>query len=251
VDTATLSGILAGFVMALGAVLLGPAPAALAHLPSLMFVLGGTCAAILLTFPATDLRQAVSAGIRAFAAKDIPAGDTVAAMVHLAEVSRKEGIMALEEIHTPNPILSKAARLVAGNADPGRIRDALDTELLALQRRHGIAIAVFSRLAACAPAMGLLGTLTGLVQTLADPKGAEAFGPGIAVALPATVYGCLLSALVFLPVAGKLTFRRMQAELRLNIIFEGTRYILENNNPGLIHERLSSFLSLKERSSAH
>ena len=236
--------------MALGAVLLGPAPATLADIPSLIFVLGGTCACILLTFPAEDLRQAARAGIQAFAARNIPAREAVTAMVHLAEISRKEGIMALEKIHTPNPILSKAARLVAGNADPGLIRDTLAMELLALQRRHGIGIAVFARLAACAPAMGMLGTLAGLVQMLAGLKNADAFGPGIAVTMMAALYGCLLSTLVFLPAAGKLKIRSIQEELRLNIMFEGAKYILENNNPGLVYERLSSFLSPKERAGA-
>jgi len=250
VDTATLSGILAGFCMALGAVFLGLAPEKFANLPSLMFVFGGVCAAILLTFPVKDVLQAVHSGIRAFAAGDIPARDAVTAMVRLAHISRKEGIMALEKIHTPNPILSKAARLVAGNAHPGLIRDVLNMEILALHRRHDIDIAVFSRLAACAPAMGMLGTLTGLVQALAGLKNIEVFGPAIAVAMMATFYGCLLSMLVFLPVAGKLKIRSMREEFRLYIIFEGAACILENNNPRLVYERLSSFLPPKERANA-
>ncbi|MCL2123138.1 MAG: motility protein A, partial [Desulfovibrionaceae bacterium] len=93
-DNATLSGILAGFGMALGAVFLGLAPEKGVNLPGLMFVFGGTCATILLTFPAEDVLQAVRTCIRAFAAKNIPAGDAVAAMVHLAETSHKEGIAA-------------------------------------------------------------------------------------------------------------------------------------------------------------
>ena len=242
---------LAGFGMALGAVILGLAPEKFVNLPSLMFVFGGVCATILLTFSAKDLRQAIHSAIRAFAARDIPIGDAVAAMVRLAHVSRKEGIMALENIHSPNPVLSKAARLIAGNADPGLVRDVLNIEILALRRRRDIDIAVLSRLAACAPAMGMLGTLTGLVQMLANFKNSETFVPGIAVPMMATFYGCLLSMLVFLPIAGKITIRSMQEELRLNIIFEGAKCILENNNPSLVYERLSSFLHPKERASAH
>ena len=250
-DIVTLSGILAGFGMALGIVCLGPAPATLVDIPSLIFVIGGTCAIILLTFSAEDLRQSIRAGIQAFVVRELPAREAVAAMVHLAEMSRQEGIMALEKIHTPNPIMAKAARIVASNADPGLIRDTLSMELLAMQQRHGVGIAVFSRLAACAPAMGMLGTLTGLVQIFASLKNAATFAPGIAVTMMPTFYGCLLSTLVFLPIAGKLKIRSMQAGLRLNIIFEGAKYILENNNPGLVYEKLSSFLPLKERASAH
>jgi chemotaxis protein MotA len=217
--------------------------------PSLIFVLGGTCAAVLLTFPAKDVRQAIHASIRALTADTIPARDAVTAMVRLAEISRKEGIMALEKIQTPNPILQRAAQLVADNADPDFIRDTLDIEILSLRRRRAIGIAVFSRLAVCAPAMGMLGTLIRLLQMPALLNIPDAPAPGIAMALMATLYGCLLSTLVFLPIASKLKTSRMQEEYRLNIIFEGVNCILDNNNPTLVYEKLSSFLTPMERAS--
>ncbi|MDR2696535.1 MAG: MotA/TolQ/ExbB proton channel family protein [Deltaproteobacteria bacterium] len=249
-DTATLSGILAGFGMALAALLLGPDTATSAHLAGLMFVLGGTCAAILLTFHAADVQQAARAGIRAFTARNIPIGEAVTAMMRLAEISHKEGVMALEKIQTTNPVLQKAVRLVADSADPDVIRDTLSIEILSLRRRYRSDIAVFSRLAAYAPVMGMLGTLVGLAQMFAGLKSADALGPGMVTALMATLYGCLLSTLVFLPVAGRLKTRGRQEEYRLNIIFEGASCMLENNNPNLVHERLSSFLTPGERAGA-
>ena len=249
-DLATLSGILAGLGMALGAIFPGPPPGNFVDVPSLMFVLGGTCAAILLTFPVQDVWQAIRAGIRALTAKSIPARDAVTAMTHLAEISRKEGIMALEKIQTSNPILQRAAQLVADNADPDLIRDTLDIEILSLRRHRDISIAVFSRLAVCAPAMGMIGTLTRLLQMLTELKIPDLPGPGIAAALMATLYGCLLSTLIFLPIASKLKTCGILEEYRLNIIFEGANCILENNNPKLVYEKLSSFLPPTERASA-
>jgi len=249
VDIATLTGILAGFGMAFGAVFLGSAPENFVHAPSLMFVLGGTCAAILLTSPAQDVWQAVCAGVRVLAAKSLSARDAVSAMVHLAEISRNEGIMALEEIQTSNPILKKAVHLVTDNASPDLIRDTLDVEILALRHRRGISTAVFLRLAICAPAMGMLGTLAVLLQMLTGLKAPDPLGPGIALALMTTFYGCLLSMLVFLPIASKLKTYSTQEEYRLNIIFAGVNCILENNNPSLVFEKLSSFLTPRERAS--
>ena len=249
-DITTLSGILAGLVMALGAVLLRPSPENFVHAQSLIFVLGGTCAAILLTFPAQDVWQTLRAGIRVLAAKSIPARDVVAAMVHLAEISRQEGIMALEKMQTSNPLLKRAAQLVAENADPDLVCDTLDMEILSLRRHRGIGIAVFSRLAVCAPAMGMLGTLLHILPMLTDLSISEAPNPGIAASLMATFYGCLLSTLVFLPIASKLKTRSIQKEYSLRIIFEGVNCILENNNPTLVCEKLSSFLTPKERASA-
>ena len=249
-DIATLSGILAGFGIALGAVFSGSSPGNFVDIPSLFFVLGGTCAAILLTFPVQDVWQAGRASIQALTAESISTRDAVTTMVQLAEISRKEGIMALEKIQTSNPVLKKAAQLIADNADPDVIHDTLDIEILSLRRHRGISIAVFSRLAACAPAMGMLGTLSRMLPMLTDPNIHAAPGPGIAVALMATLYGCLLSTLVFLPIARKLKTRSMQEEYLLNIIFAGANCILDNNNPTLVCEKLSSFLTPKERASA-
>ena len=215
-----------------------------------MFVLGGTCAVILLTFPARDVRQALRIGMQAFAAQRLSARDAVTTMVRLAEISRKEGIAALEKIQSPNPMLKQATQLIADNAGPDLIRDTLDIEILALRRHRNLGIAVFSRLAACAPAMGMLGTLTGLVQILPHLKNPDTLGPDIALALMASLYGCLLSTLAFLPVAGKIKTRCMQEEYRLMIIFEGANCILENNNPKLVYEKLASFLTPKERARA-
>jgi chemotaxis protein MotA len=250
VDIATLFGVLAGLVVALGAVVLGSAPETFAHVPSLIFVLGGACAAILLTCPTDDVCRAVRTGMRALAAKNIPARDAVTVMVHLAEASYKEGIVALEKIQTTNPVLKKTAQLIAANADPGLVRDIRAIEILALRRRHAIGSFVFVRLAMYAPAIGMLGTFTWLVQMPAALKSPDALGLGMAAALVTTLYGCLLSLLVFLPVAGRIKNCGMAGEYRLNILFEGACRILENNNPTLVYERLSSFLTPEERAGA-
>jgi chemotaxis protein MotA len=170
-------------------------------------------------------------------------------MVHLAETSYKEGIMALERVQTINPVLKKAAQLIADNADPDHIRDTLAIEILALRRRHHIGISVFTRLALYAPAIGMLGTLAWLVRMPAVLKSPDALSPGMVAALMTALYGCLLALLVFLPLAGRIKTRCIQGEYRLNIIFEGARSILENNNPKLVYEKLSSFLTPEERAS--
>jgi chemotaxis protein MotA len=96
----------------------------------------------------------------------------------------------------------------------------------------------------------MLGTLAWLVRMPAVLKNPDALSPGMVAALMPTLYGCLLSLLVFLPLAGRIKTRCLQGEYRLNIIFEGARSILENNNPRLVYEKLSSFLTPEERASA-
>ena len=246
-DLATLGGILCGFGLVLGSVLIGPQPGNFFDIPSIMIVFGGTLAAVMVSFPFEEVRQAFHAGLKAFTSKEMPPREVVATMVRIADISRREGILALEKIQTNNPILKKATQLIADNADPDLIRATVSIEISSMKKRHNIGIAVFTRLGSIAPAMGMVGTLIGLVQMLANLSDPTTIGPAMAVAILTTFYGAILAHLLFLPLAGKLKARSMQEELLLHVIFEGAKSILENNNPRLVYEKLSSFLPPKER----
>jgi chemotaxis protein MotA len=93
----------------------------------------------------------------------------------------------------------------------------------------------------------MIGTLIGLVQMLSRLDDPKMIGPAMAVAILTTFYGSLMATLIFLPIAGKLKARTLQETLHLEIIFEGAKSILENNNPRLVYEKLSSFIAPKER----
>jgi chemotaxis protein MotA len=83
-----------------------------------------------------------------------------------------------------------------------------------------------------------------MLSRLSDPS---AIGPAMAVALLTTFYGTIMSTLIFQPLAGKLRSRSLQENLHLEIIFEGAKSILENNNPRIVYEKLSSFVPPQER----
>ncbi len=246
-DLATLGGFLCGFGLVIGSIFIGPEPGNFIDIPSIMIVIGGTLSAVMICFPFAEVRQAFSAGMKAFVSKETPASEVVATMVRIAEISRRQGIIALEKIQTNNPILKKATQLIADSADPDLIHATVSIEIISMKKRHNIGISVFTRLGSLAPAMGMVGTLIGLVQMLANLADPNAIGPAMAVAILTTFYGALISNLLFLPLAGKLKAKSMQEELLLHIIFEGAKSILENNNPRLVYEKLSSFLPPKER----
>ena len=106
---------------------------------------------------------------------------------------------------------------------------------------------VFKKMGFYSPAFGMLGTLIGLVQMLSKLQDPSAIGPAMAVALLTTFYGSFLSTMLFLPIAGKLKVRTLIQVMELDIIFEGAISILENNNPMLVHEKLSSLVPKKDR----
>ncbi len=246
-DIATLFGIVAGFGLVISAILMGGDWADFVNVPGRMIVFGGTGAAILVTFPFEEVMQAVRGCLRVFGAREVKPHEVVETMVRVAEISRREGLTALENIKTENMLLKKACQLIADNADHDLIRDTVMIEITTMRRRHNVAIAVFNRLGAFAPAFGMIGTLIGLVQMLAKLDDPTSIGPAMAVAILTTFYGALLANLLFLPIAGKLKARTLQEEVHLFIIFEGAKSILENNNPRLVYEKLSSFISPQER----
>jgi chemotaxis protein MotA len=246
-DLATLFGLISGLVLVSIAIVMGGDFMLFFDLPSVFIVFGGTLAAICVAFPFEEVIQAFYAGLKAFGSRKVKSKEVVNVMVKVAEISRREGLVALEHVQTENVVLKKACQLIADNADPEMIRAALSIEIGSMKRRHKVGQDVFRRLSGLAPSFGMIGTLIGLVQMLARLNDPKAIGPGMAVAILTTFYGSMLSTLVFVPIAEKLRSRTAQETLNLEIIFEGATSILENNNPRLVYEKLSSFLSPKDR----
>lgn len=248
-DIPSLLGMLAGLTMVLGAIYSHSAGNLGMYWDpfALMIVLGGTLASIFVAFPFEEVRQAFHAAFKVFASRKVRVREVVGTMVKIAEISRREGIVALENVKTENPVLKKACQLIADNADPQLIRTTLAIEINTLKRRHKIAHDVFKRLGSLTPAYGMMGTLIGLVQMLSQLNSPENIGPAMAMALLTTLYGSVFSTMIFLPMGAKLQARTLQEQLQLEIVFEGAKCILVNNNPTLVYEKLSSFLPPSER----
>ena len=248
-DFPSLLGMLVGLVMVFGSIF--------AHSSgnmgmywdpfALMIVLGGSLASIMVAFPFEEVRQAIHAAFKVFASRKVRVREVVGTMVKIAEISRREGIVALENVKTENVVLKKACQLIADNADPQLIRSTLSIEINAMKRRHKVAHDVFKRLGALTPAYGMMGTLIGLVQMLSQLSNPASIGPALAMALLTTLYGSVFSTMIFLPMGAKLQARTLQEQLSLEVIFEGAKSILVNNNPTLVYEKLSSFMPPGER----
>lgn len=246
-DIVTLLGLAVGLSLIIGAIIIGGAVDVFINVPGMMIVIGGTLASILVAFPFEEIIQSFKAAFKMFTGRKSRVRDVVNIMVKVAEISRREGLVALEHVQTENMVLKKSCQLIADNADPALIRTTLSIEINSMRRRHQVAQDVFKRLASLAPSFGMMGTLIGLVQMLSQLSDPKSIGPAMAVALLTTFYGSAMSTLFFIPIGAKLKARTLQEQLHLEVIFEGAKSILENNNPRLVYEKLSSFLSPAER----
>ena len=248
-DAASLIGIITGVSLIFSAILLGGDIHNFVNLPGMMIVVGGTIAATLLTFRFKDVLSAFTAAVFVFRDAGDEPNSMVQTMVKLCKMSRREGLMGLGKIKTKSLFLKKACVLISDSSNEDVIRSSLRIEIESLKRRHFAVQDVFRKMGLYSPAFGMLGTLIGLIQMLSKMQDPSSIGSAMAVALLTTFYGSLLSSMFFLPIAGKLKARTNVQVINLEIVFEGAVAILENNNPSLVYEQLSSYIPQKDRKS--
>jgi len=143
----------------------------------------------------------------------------------------------------------KAITLAIDGLEPQDVATILETELDFIEERHRLGAEIFTTMGNFAPAMGMTGTLIGLVQMLMRMNDPSTIGPSMSVALVTTFYCVILANLVFLPIAGKLK-RLSSVELMVKqLIIKGVISIQEGDNPRILEQKLHSFLSPRERRS--
>ena len=217
-DLATLAGLGTGLVLLLGAILLGGSLPPYADLPAFLMVFGGTAAVTLVSFSLDDAVKLPEI-IRTTLFHKIPlASNSALRLVALADLARLQGFMALEGQLSnlqDDRFLVKAMALVVDNTTPEVIGAELRLELQAILARHQRAASMLRRAGEVAPAMGLVGTLVGLVRMLSSLDNPSSIGPAMAVAILATLYGAVLANMVLLPLAHKLD-RNSQTEALLH-----------------------------------
>jgi len=251
VDFATIIGIIGGFGLVIIAMLSGGGFAWFVDGPSAMIVLGGTFGAVLINYPLSDLLGVIKVARNAFRSKRQRADVVIHQLVEMSRVSRREGIMSLQKMIKENrdPFLIKAINLVIDGVEPTQVADILETELDFIGERHRLGAEIFTTMGNFAPAMGLVGTLIGLVQMLKQMNHPGTIGPAMAVALITTFYGVVLANLVFLPIAGKLKTRSSRELLLKQLIINGILSIQSGDNPRVVEQKLQSYIPPRERRS--
>lgn len=220
----------------------------LVHIPSLILVFGGTVAAFIGTYTMEQLKAFGKITGKAFKAPHFDPKKTINSIIELANIARKEGLLALEEIASKieDPFMQKAVNLMVDGTDPVLLKDILEAEIGATESRHQTGASMYEGIAAIAPAFGMLGTLIGLIGMLGSLDDADGLGAGMAIALVTTFYGSLIANIIANPIANKLKTRSAEEILQMELILEGILSIHGGENPHIIQEKLNSFLSRTE-----
>jgi len=243
-DLATLIGIVAGVGAVLASILMNSGLSLFWNAPSAMIVLGGTVAATLIAFPMNEMVKVIGLFIRVFLVRKSDHYELIGNMVSICNVARKGGVLAIESKlkEIDNDFLKKGLEMTVDGKDEATVNNLLKREIKQLQISHKDGWEIFTQMGAFAPAWGMIGTLIGLVQMLADLSDVSSVGPKMAIAMITTFYGAVLANLIFIPMTVKLKRRSATETLEMNLILEGISYIRKGVNPRFMQEVLENAL---------
>lgn len=212
---------------------------------SIIIVLGGLSAALLVNFNLQEMKLMWKVLKEAFNRDEKNLRELIQLFVQLSERARREGLLALETDleGVEDPFIKKGILLAVDGIEPEVINDIMNAEISATEERHARGRAIFEKAAEYAPAWGMIGTLIGLVLMLDNLTDPSTLGPNMAVALLTTLYGTILANLVFQPIAGKLENKTDQEMFMKQVIIEGVIGVQSGQNPKILEEKLSAFLS--------
>jgi chemotaxis protein MotA len=248
-DISTILGIVVGFGLVIVAMSVGGGFAWFINMPSAMIVLGGTIGATLINYPMSDIIGLAKVAKNVFFTREMKTEETIELLVDISKIARRDGILALEDKvkDIKDPFFAKGITLMIDGIEPAALSRILNTELEFISERHRQGAEIFTTMGNFSPAMGMVGTLIGLIKMLVNMDDPSAIGPSMAVALITTFYGVILANLIFLPAAGKLKTRSASELLLKQLIISGILSVQSGDNPRLIEEKLHSFISPKKR----
>jgi len=249
-DLASVFGLVGGIVVMLVTILISGDLAGYVDIPSIICTFGGTIAMTIFAFPMRKLKEGFASLKHVFIYKEMDSENVIKSIIDLANVARKEGLLALEEAaqQLKDEFLQKGILLIVDGTDPELVRNILETELSFIEDRHKSNQGVFEYMASAGPGFGMLGTLIGLINMLANLSDPSTVGPNMAVAIITTLYGSLIQNVFCNPVINKLKLRSSQESLMKEVMLEGMLSIQAGENPRIIEEKLKAFMSPKLRS---
>jgi chemotaxis protein MotA len=254
-DLATIIGVLVAFGMVFMGIMSGSPLTLFVDIPSVLITIGGTFGIIFINYPLKDVFGVIKVIKNVFIDEKRSSQGLISTFVDFATRARKEGLLALESATSElrDPFFKQGLELVIDGLEPQSIREILETEIEHIERRHTKGADILNSLGTFAPAMGMLGTLIGLIQMLQSMSDPSSIGPSMAVALITTFYGSILANLIALPMAGKLTMRSREESLEKGMIIEGIMSISAGDNPRIVERKLHSYLSpaLREQVVGH
>ncbi|HVX11036.1 MAG TPA: MotA/TolQ/ExbB proton channel family protein [Pirellulales bacterium] len=251
-DIATLGGIIGGFTLMVVALLLagshgtthGVSLAQFVDPPAAIMVLGGGLAVVMTSVPLKKFLSLPKMCLKLVVNRGEDLGELVRTIVSLAEVARKDGLLALEGklAELTSHSLVVGVQMAVDGTRPEVIREILTTEMKAEEARHHVGKRMFDIMGRCGPAFGMIATLLGLILMLGNLDDPDSIGPSMAMALVGTLYGAAMANMICMPCAEKLAYLSHQEQLAKQIVLDGVLAIQAGDSPRIIEQKLKAYL---------
>jgi chemotaxis protein MotA len=249
-DLATIVGLISGFGLISTAIFLGGQPGSFVNIPGVLIVFGGTFAVTTICFSVGEVLRTFRVVTKAILYSGRDPMEVAVDVLRVAEMARRQGVLALQGVTdslSTSPFFLKGLLMVVDGTPGEEVEMILRRDMQATLYRHTRAASVLRKAAEFAPAMGLIGTLIGLVQMLGSLDDPSTIGPSMAVALLTTFYGAVLANMVFSPLASKLERNSAEEALVNNLFTMGVASIGRQENPRRLEMLLNSVLPPNKR----
>lgn len=246
-DLATILGVLGAVGLLIMAMVLSGDIGMFIDTQSVIIVFGGSIFVVLSNF---NLGQFFGIGkivAKAFMFKLEKPEELIQKAVEMADAARKGGFLALEEAEISNAFMQKGVDMLVDGHDADVVRATLQKDITLTADRHETGISMMMALADVAPAMGMIGTLIGLVAMLSNMDDPKSIGPAMAVALLTTLYGAFLANVIAIPIAAKLSLRLAEEKMNQELVLDAVLGIQDGQNPRVIEGLLKNYLAESKR----
>ncbi|MGO2354680.1 MAG: flagellar motor protein PomA [Marinomonas foliarum] len=246
-DIATLIGLIGSFIVIISAIFVGGSAGMFVNMPSILIVLIGSLFVVLMQYPLSQFLSAGKVAAKAFMFKSVPLDTLIDEIYGLADEARKGGLLSLEGREVSHPFLSKGIQMLVDGHDSTVVKSQLSKDMNQAYVRHTAGAKVFKAFGDVGPAMGMIGTLVGLVQMLANMSDPKAIGPAMAIALLTTLYGAMMANMVFLPMQVKLNIRADEELICQKLILDALLAIQSGQNPRILDGALKAYMAESKR----
>lgn len=241
-DLATLVGLIGAVALIIVSMLMTGQAGMFLDAPSLVIVVGGTIFAVMAKYGLGQFLSAGKIAAKSFLYKAPDPNELIDELVRLADDARKGGLLSLEGREVSSEFLQRGIQLLVDGHDPEVVKGLLARDKQQAMERHKVGASIFASMADMAPAMGMIGTLIGLVAMLANMDDPKAIGPAMAIALLTTLYGSLIANCLCGPIAEKLRLRAGEELMTKNLIIDALLAIQSGQNPRVIDSMLRNYL---------
>ena len=246
-DIATILGMTGAWALVIVTIFMGGSGYMFVNVSGLMIVVAGSLLVVMMKFGIGQFFAAFKTAGKAFANKLEQPEELITEIVELADAARKGGLLSLEGKQVGNEFLQGGIQLLVDGHDPEIVKTLLTKDMRQTVARHDWAQKVWKGIGDVGPAMGMIGTLIGLVGMLASMDDPQSIGPSMAVALLTTLYGAMLANMLALPICDKLNLRSAEEQKIKSLVIDALLGIQAGQNPRVIDTMLRTYLPVSQR----